>query len=47
MHPEQATALPDLLSFTAVPEQLGLTLESSKGPVEVFVIDSVSQPSEN
>jgi uncharacterized protein (TIGR03435 family) len=33
--------------FTAVREQLGLKLESAKGPVEVLVIDSVSKPSEN
>jgi uncharacterized protein (TIGR03435 family) len=33
--------------FTAIQEQLGLKLESSKGSVEVFVIDSVSKPSEN
>jgi bla regulator protein blaR1 len=33
---------PDL--FTAVREQLGLKLESTKGPVEVLVIDSVQQP---
>jgi uncharacterized protein (TIGR03435 family) len=33
--------------FTAVHDQLGLTLHPSKGPVEVLVIDSISQPSEN
>jgi uncharacterized protein (TIGR03435 family) len=33
--------------FTAVQEQLGLNLKSSKGPVPVLVIDSVQRPSEN
>jgi uncharacterized protein (TIGR03435 family) len=33
--------------FTAVQEQLGLKLESAKGPVEIFVIDHVEQPSGN
>jgi uncharacterized protein (TIGR03435 family) len=33
--------------FTAVEEQLGLKLESSKGPVETLVIDHVEMPSEN
>ena len=33
--------------FTAVEEQLGLRLESTRAPVEVIVIDSVERPSEN
>jgi uncharacterized protein (TIGR03435 family) len=33
--------------FTAVRDQLGLTLQASKGPVEVLVIDSIGRPSEN
>jgi uncharacterized protein (TIGR03435 family) len=33
--------------FTAIEEQLGLKLDSAKGPVEVWVIDSVQRPTAN
>ena len=33
--------------YTAIQEQLGLKLESARVPVEMFVIDSVDQPTEN
>jgi len=33
--------------FTAIEEQLGLKLESQKGPVEMLTIDAVEKPSEN
>ena len=32
---------------TALPEQLGLKLESERGPVDVLVIDSVDLPTPN
>jgi bla regulator protein blaR1 len=33
--------------FTALEEQLGLRLESQKGPVEIFVIERIERPSPN
>jgi len=33
--------------FTAVQEQLGLKLEATKLPAELFVIDSVQKPTAN
>jgi uncharacterized protein (TIGR03435 family) len=41
-------AAPDAPSlFTAVQEQLGLRLDSKKGPTEILVIDHIERPSEN
>jgi uncharacterized protein (TIGR03435 family) len=33
--------------FTAVTEQLGLRLESRRGPVPVYVIEKIDKPGEN
>ena len=44
-HAPAADAGPSI--FTALQEQLGLKLDSQKGPVEVLVIDSVQKASEN
>ena len=43
--PADVTAGPSL--FTAITDQLGLKLESKKGPVQVYVIEKVEQPTEN
>ena len=43
----QAAGAPGPSIFTALQEQLGLRLESQKGPVPNIVIDRVEKPSEN
>jgi uncharacterized protein (TIGR03435 family) len=45
--PTPAADSADPTIFTALTEQLGLKLESTKGPVDVLVIDHVERPTEN
>jgi uncharacterized protein (TIGR03435 family) len=42
---EAAQQNPDL--FTAMQQQLGLKIQATRAPAEVFVIDHVEKPSEN
>src|SRR5271167_2779771 len=42
---DTGATLPDL--YTALRDQLGLKLESTKGLIEIFVIDHIERPSEN
>jgi uncharacterized protein (TIGR03435 family) len=46
---ESGTPDPDAYPslFTAIEEELGLKLESAKGPVDTLVIDHAEAPSEN
>lgn len=47
--PDEYQGTPDAgpTLFTAIEEQLGLKLESARGPVQTFVVDHVERPSEN
>jgi len=48
LDPTESTRASDFPAlFTAIQEQLGLKLESSKAAVDMFVIDSIQRPSEN
>jgi uncharacterized protein (TIGR03435 family) len=45
IHPIPESTKPDL--FAAIQQQLGLKLESTRGPVEAMIIDKIDRPSEN
>ncbi len=44
---DSKSASADQSIFTVLPQQLGLKLESTKGPVDLLVIDRLERPSEN
>ena len=43
--PDPADERPDV--FTALREQLGLTLESARGPVSVILVERIERPTPN
>jgi uncharacterized protein (TIGR03435 family) len=45
--PQAAPSSDDVSLFTAVQEQLGLKLETQRGPVDVLVIESARRPVED
>jgi uncharacterized protein (TIGR03435 family) len=45
--PDAGGASPGSSIFSSIQQQLGLRLESTRGPVEVIVIDHVERPTEN
>jgi uncharacterized protein (TIGR03435 family) len=46
-NPDAAPADSGPTIFTALQEQLGLRLETAKGPVDTIVIDQIERPSAN
>lgn len=47
LEPDDSTSVTGQSVFTVLQQQLGLKLESTKGPVDLLVIDRLERPSEN